>query len=197
MAARVGLTGGIGGGKTTVADAFAALGVTVLDADVIARRISEPGTAQFERIVEQFGAGIVDEQGRLDRAQLGRIVFASKPQRELLESILHPPIRAEMHDRAARDAGRYCILDIPLLVESGQYREMERVLVVSCSRDVRVRRLRRRGMKPAEIERVMRTQASERQRRAVADDVIDNNGDPADIEPQVRRLHDTYIELFG
>ncbi len=198
MAARVGLTGGIGSGKTTVAGCFAGLGVQVIDADEIGRRLAEPGTAQFDEILARFGDGIVDSDGRIDRARLGRVVFDSPKKRQLLESILHPPIRAEMHDRARRDGGRYCILDIPLLVESAQHRDMERVVTVSCSRAARIRRLRRhRGMGRAEIEQIMKNQATDQQRLAVADDVIDNNGAVGDIAAQVQALHQTYLALFA
>ena len=197
MAAKVGLTGGIGSGKTTVAGCFAGLGVQVLDADHIARRLTESGTAQFAQILECFGDEMVDSEGQLDRKRLGRVVFDSAEKRALLEAILHPPIRAEMHAHAQRDERLYCLLDIPLLVESGQYREMARVVAVSCSRDLRIRRLRHhRNIERAEIERIMASQASERQRLAVADDVIDNNGAIGDIESRVAALHETYLELF-
>ena len=198
MAAKVGLTGGIGSGKSTVADCFGELGVQVIDADRIARHLTEPGTAQFERIVECFGEDITDSRGRLDRKRLGRVVFGSPEKRKLLESILHPPIRAVMYDRARRDERPYCILDIPLLVESGQYREMARVVAVSCARDTRIRRLRlHRHLTRAEIEQIMEHQASEEQCLAVADDVIDNNGAVDDIAPRVRALHQTYLRLFS
>ncbi len=197
VAARVGLTGGIGSGKTTVAGCFAGLGVQVIDADQIARDICEPGSAPFAQILECFGADLVDSRGRLERKRLGQIAFASAEKRQQLEAILHPPIRREMVARARRDERPYCVLDIPLLVETAQYREMERVLVVSCARAERIRRLRQRGMTHREIERVLRAQASERQRKAVADDLIDNNGAIEDIEPQVRALHAKYLELFA
>ena len=198
MAARVGLTGGIGSGKTAVAACFARLGVQVIDADQIGRHITAPGTVQFDQIVARFGREMVDSDGRLERKQLARVVFDSPEKRQLLESILHPPIRAEMAARARRDERCYCILDIPLLVESGQYREMHRVVVVTCAREARIRRLRqRRGMTRKEIERVLGAQASERQRKAVADDIIDNNGAIEEIEPQVRGLHEKYMKLFA
>lgn len=198
MAARVGLSGGIGSGKSTVADCFAALGVLVVDADRIARELSEPGTVQFEEIVARFGGRVMDAEGRIDRKRLGEIVFNSSPQREFLEAILHPPIRAEMYARARQDEGCYCILAIPLLVESNQYRQMERVVTVACTINTRMERLQRtRNMQRTEIERVMKNQTSEQNRLAVADDVIDNNDTIAAIEPQVRGLHQTYLKLFG
>lgn len=197
MAAKVGLTGGIGSGKTTVANAFAELGVSVLDADRIARRLSQPGSAPFERIVARFGDGILDSQGRIDRKRLGRRVFACQQQRRQLEAILHPPIREIMTARARRDARPYCILDIPLLVESRQYRDMRRVVVVTCATDTRIRRLMERGMTAADIERVMQNQAGDAERLAVADDVIDNRGGVEDVRRRVRELHRAYTALFA
>jgi len=198
MAAKVGLTGGIGSGKSAVAACFAELGVRVIDADAVAREITAPGAAQFAEVAACFGAGIVGADGAIDRKKLGAVVFASPAKRKQLEAILHPPIRAEMHARAARAAGVYCVLDIPLLVESGQYREMQRVAVVSCARAARIARLRNsRGMRDADIRRIMRSQASEQARLAAADDVIDNNGAREKIAPRVRELHAVYLELFG
>lgn len=200
MAAKVGLTGGIGSGKSAVAEAFAALGVTVIDADRIARRLSQPGGAAFDAIAAQFGAEILDPQGRIDRRRLGRMVFASQQKRRQLEAILHPPIRAEMNARARDDARPYCILDIPLLVESGWHLDMRRVLVVACARDERMRRIEQRAgnrMSRADIERVMNSQVNDAARLKSADDVIDNNGDIDELQPQVRRLHATYTAMFS
>lgn len=198
MATKIGLTGGIGSGKTTVADCFRELGIGVIDADQVARNLTIPNTTQFDQIVQCFGDEVVDSDGQIDRKRLGRLVFSSAQKRKRLEAILHPPIRAEMYARARRDEQPYCILDIPLLVESGQYREMARVVVVDCRREVRIRRLRRqRNLSDAEIESVMRHQATDQQRLAVADDVIDNNGAIENIAAQVRALHQTYLALFA
>ena len=196
MAKKVGLTGGIGSGKSAVAECFAELGVSVIDADRIAHELSAPGSVQFEQIVARFGDEIVDTDGNLNRARLGRIVFNSAQKRQQLEAILHPPIRAEMHAIAQRDTQSYCLLVIPLLLESGQQREMERVITVTCSRPTRIARLRQRGMSTNDIARVMKTQAREQQRIEMADDVIDNNFDRDAIAPQVRDLHQTYLALF-
>ena len=197
MAKKVGLTGGIGSGKSAVAECFAELGVSVIDADRIAHELSAPGSAQFKQIVARFGDEIVDTDGNLNRARLARIVFNSAQKRQQLEAILHPPIRAEMHAIAQRDTQSYCLLVIPLLLESGQQREMERVITVTCSRPTRIARLRQRGMSTDDIARVMKTQAREQQRIEMADDVIDNNFDRDAIAPQVRDLHQTYLALFG
>jgi len=200
MAAKVGLTGGIGSGKSAVAEAFAALGVTVIDADAIARQLSAPGGAAFDSIVAQFGDEIVDAQGGIDRARLGRMVFASDKKRRALEAILHPPIRAWMHAQAAREAGAYCILDIPLLIESKQHRDMQRVLVITCARAERIRRVKTRAgnsLTVADIERVMEAQVDDDARLKAADDVIDNNGDLEELQRQVQRLHENYTALFS
>lgn len=196
--AKVGLTGGIGCGKSAVAACFRELGVRVIDADAVARELVAPGAAQFDAVVECFGGEIVGADGGIAREKLGALVFASADARKKLEAILHPPIRAEMYARAARARGAYCVLDIPLLVENGQYREMQRVAVVVCARKTRIARLQSaRGMCAAHIERVMKTQASESERRAVADDIIDNNGARDALMPQVRALHEKYLRLFS
>ncbi len=197
MAKRVGLTGGIGSGKSAVAECFAELGVSVIDADRIAHELSAPGSAQFEQIVARFGDEVVDTDGKLNRARLGRMVFDSAQKRQQLEAILHPPIRTEMLAIAQHDTQSYCLLVIPLLVESGQHREMERVVTVTCSRQTRIARLRQRGMSADDIARVMNAQASEQQRIEIADDVINNNFDLDALAPQVRDLHQTYLALFG
>ncbi len=197
MAAKIGLTGGLGSGKSTVAECFAAVGVQVIAADEIGRRLSQPGNSQFDQIVACFGDQILDSSGHIARQQLGEIVFGCAEKRKLLESILHPPIRAEMYARAAQDPQSYCILDIPLLVESAQYRDMHRVAVVSCARAERFQRLQqRRNMRAEQIERIMAQQTSEKNRLAVADDVIDNHGARADLMPQVQKLHATYSALY-
>ncbi|MDA7955955.1 MAG: dephospho-CoA kinase [Gammaproteobacteria bacterium] len=197
--AKVGLTGGIGSGKSAVADCFAKLGVTVIDADAIARELTAPGGEQVDAVVKCFGEEIKDASGAIDRKKLGEMVFSSEERRKQLEAILHPPIRAKMLERAARADGAYCVLDIPLLVESGQYHEMlRRVAVVSCARETRIARLRsKRGMRAADIARVMQSQASEEERLAEADDVIYNNGAQADLAPRVEELHAEYSQLFG
>lgn len=198
MAVKIGLTGGIGSGKSAVAKCFAEVGIQVINADQIGHRLSQSGTVEFAQIIAQFGADILDATGQIERARLAKSVFASPQKRKLLESILHPPIRAEMHARAEQDEQCYCILEIPLLVESAQYREMARVITVSCLPALRIARLKQhRDMHSREIKRIMENQASEEERLAVADDVIDNNHAIEEIEPQVARLHQTYLNWFN
>ena len=198
MAAKIGLTGGIGSGKSSVGECFASHGVLVIDADQIGRELCVPGTKQFAEIVAYFGDDILDSVGELDRKKLSNIVFESPQKRRHLEAILHPPIRAEMSARATADNGRYCILDIPLLVESGQHVDMDRVAVVTCSRETRIARLQnQRNLTVETITRIMKNQASDKERLAIADDVINNNDTMKNMQAQVAKLHRLYSDLFA
>ena len=202
MAARVGLTGGIGSGKTTVASCFAGLGVQVIDADQIGRDITEPGSAQSEQILAQimahFGRAIMDSQGRLKRKRLGQMVFNSPQKRKLLESILHPPILDKMLAQCRQSKSPYCILEIPLLIESGQHELMDRVVVVTCNPETRTSRLQQhRKMSVDEINRILDTQLSDQDRLAKADDVIVNDSTIAALKQQVNILHENYWSMFG
>lgn len=202
MAARVGLTGGIGSGKTTVASYFTGLGVQVIDADQIGRDITEPGSAQSEeilaQILEHFGNAVIDSQGRLKRKQLGKLVFNSPQKRKLLESILHPPILDNMLAQCQASKSPYCILEIPLLIESGQYPLMDRIVVVTCNPETRASRLQQhRKMSVDEINRVLDAQLSDQERVAKADDVIENDSTIAALEQKVHLLHENYCSLFS
>ncbi len=196
----VGLTGGIGSGKSAVADRFAALGIPVIDADVIAHELTGPDGAAMAAIRAAFGDEVVAADGRLDRAAMRRQAFADADARRRLEAILHPMIRleGERRSRAALAAGApYVILVVPLLVESGGYRDrVDRVLVVSCANDVRIARVAARsGLSRAEVEAIMAAQASDAERLAAADDVIDNGGSLADLAERVAQLHSRYLAL--
>jgi dephospho-CoA kinase len=193
----VGLTGGIGSGKSTVARAFEAHGVEVVDADALAHGLTAPGGAAIPALRAAFGDEIIDASGALDRARMRRIAFADASARRRLEAILHPMIRAET-DRLARSArSPYLILMIPLLVESGDPRaRCDRVLVVDCPEEEQIRRvIARSGLPRADVEAIMATQASRAARLAAADDVVDNAGEPAGIDAQVAMLHRRYLDL--
>lgn len=190
----VGLTGGIGSGKTTVAGRFAARGVPVIDADRIARELVEPGRPALARIVESFGPQMLDAQGRLDRARLRERVFADSGQRKRLEALLHPLIRREMHDRVHRLSAPYCLLVIPLLLETGQADLVQRILVVDAPDELRYQRLARRGLKPEQVDAIMSAQAGRAQRLAAAHDVIVNDGDLQTLDRRVEELHRRYLE---
>ena len=198
MAARVGLTGGIGSGKSTVAGLFADLGVAIIDADRVARSVTAPGSDALRAITDRFGPSVLQSDGGLDRKALGRLVFADTSQRQWLEELLHPLIRLEMDRQAADCAAPFCILEIPLLVETGRYREMDCVVVVHCPRATRKQRLQAsRGMTPAEAERIMDQQATDEDRIAVADHVIDNDKDLATLEARVIDVHRALQQRFA
>ena len=191
----VGLTGGIGSGKSTVADLFVARGAALVDTDAIAHELTGPHGAAMAAITEAFGPAVVDARGALDRAAMRRQVFADATARQRLEAILHPLIRTESDRRCQAARAPYVILAVPLLVESGSYRErVQRVLVVDCPEAVQVARvMARNGLGEAEVQAILAAQASRQQRLAAADDVVDNGGDATALVPQVERLHRQYL----
>ena len=193
----VGLTGGIGSGKTEVAAAFAARGVDVLDADEIAHAISRRGEAGHRAVVESLGAQFLRNDGELDRAALRRRAFDDPTFRRDLEHLLHPLIAARLEDAVAEFSGPYGILVVPLLLERGGLRKrVSRVLVVDCPEQEQVRRVQlRSGLAADEVRRIMATQLPRAERLAQADDVIDNSGPRSALEPQVARLDRRYREL--
>jgi dephospho-CoA kinase len=184
----VGLTGGIGAGKSTIAEMLTRKGAVLVDADEVARAVVEPGEPAFEALVDRFGAEVVGPDGRLDRAAVAKLAFADEQSRKDLEGITHPAINTEFTRRvleAPPDA--IVVLDVPLLAESQQARERpyEAVIVVEAPRDVRLARLETRGVPRADAERRMAAQASDEDRRAMATYVIDNAGDQGALERQV------------
>jgi dephospho-CoA kinase len=193
---RVGLTGGIASGKSTVAGYFAACGATVIDTDVIAREVVVPGSRALAALVAAQGGGILDAQGRLDRAELRRRIFADPGTRREVESIVHPEILGELERQAALAPGPYQIFVIPLLVEGGLQRVVDRVLVVDCPEQEQVRRLvARDGVSREDALRMLEAQAPRERRLAAADDVIDNGGAAADLPARVAELDRRYREL--
>jgi dephospho-CoA kinase len=193
----VGLTGGIGSGKTTVADMFAARGAAIIDTDQIAHQLTAPEGAAIPEIRAQFGAAFLSESGAMDRAKMRKYVFDDATAKARLEAILHPLIRIETERAATQANGCYSIFVVPLLVESGKWRErVSRVLVVDCTEDTQVRRvMMRSGLPEAQVRAIMAVQASRAERLAAADDVINNNGEAIDLVPQVDRLHALYCSL--
>lgn len=191
----VGLTGGIGSGKTAVADLFAALGAGVVDTDAIAHELTAPGGAGITSIAARFGQGVIAADGRLDRARMREIAFADGNARKDLEEILHPLIRAESRRRVAESDASYVVLVVPLLVESGNYRAVvDRIAVVDCTRETQIARtMARSGLDRAQVERIMNAQVARETRLAAADDVIDNDGPRENLPPQVERLHRKYL----
>jgi dephospho-CoA kinase len=193
----IGLTGGIGSGKSEVAEMFNELGVPVIDADVIAHQLVEPGTEALSEITAAFGKTILTSKGRLDRAKLAGIVFNKPDMKQQLETILHPRVRQRIKAyKAAHKNEPYIIVVIPLLLESGQRDLVDRVLVVNAAETVRIQRVRARdGRSEEQIRSIIRNQADDAQRRAAADDSIDNSGSLDDLMISVRKLHQQYISL--
>jgi dephospho-CoA kinase len=192
----VGLTGGIGSGKTAVSDRFEALGVTVVDADVASRAVVARGTPALERITAHFGTEVLDAEGNLDRAALRARVFADPAARRWLESLTHPLIGAYMREHLQSGKSPYSVLVNAILVESGQARACNRVLVVDVPERLQlVRTMARDANSEAQVRAIMAAQADRERRLAAADDVIVNDRDLAHIDAEVTRLHHRYLEL--
>lgn len=193
----VGLTGGMGSGKTAVADLFAGRGIAVIDSDEIARELTLAGGPAIEPIRSAFGAAVIGADGALDRAAMRKLVFGDAAARLKLEAILHPLIREESARRSERAAGPYVILVVPLLVESGVDRtRYSRVLVVDCTEAQQIERVKRRsGLSDAEVRDILSVQAPRERRLAHADDVIDNSGSLDALARRVALLHEKYLTL--
>ncbi len=193
----VAVTGGIGAGKSTVCRVFTERhGICVIDADVVAREVVEPGSPALTAIVASFGRDVLGEDGRLDRARLRNIVFADPARRTELEGITHPAIRARMCEQVLVADGAYCLLGIPLLAEGGHNDLIDRVLVVDCLECLQIERVRARDhLTAADVAAIMRTQASRQARLHIADDVVVNDGDTAALAGRVDELHAMYLQL--
>ncbi|MFC5299897.1 dephospho-CoA kinase [Azospira restricta] len=191
----VGLTGGIGSGKSTVAGLFVAQGAALVDTDAIAHALTAPGGAAMPAIAAAFGDGVLRADGALDRAAMRARAFAEPAAKARLEGILHPLIRAEADRQVHAASAPYVILAVPLLVESGSYGERcDRILVVDCAEATQLARVvARNGLSAAEVRAIMATQATRAARLAAADDVIDNDGPPSALPAQVERLHRQYL----
>jgi dephospho-CoA kinase len=186
---RIGLTGGIGSGKSTVSRLLAERGAIIVDADAIAREVVEPGTPGLAAVAEAFGAGILAADGSLDRPALAAVVFADPEQRRKLDGIVHPLVRARATALAgAAPPDAVLVNDVPLLAETGQASSYDLVVVVEADAETRVARLVQRGLTAEDARARMAVQASDEQRRAIADVVLDNSGTPEQLAAQVERL---------
>ena len=192
----VGLTGGIGSGKTAAADAFAKLGATVVDTDVIAHELTQKGGAAVAGVERSFGKDFI-VAGAMDRKRMRDHVFADPAAKRALEALLHPMIREESARRIAAATGPYVVHVVPLLIESPDYRRrVDRVLVVDCPEETQVERVRARsGLSEDEVRAIMRGQAPRAERLAAADDVIDNSGRRDALRNQVAALHQKYLQF--
>lgn len=192
----VGLTGGIGSGKSTVANLFAQRGVPVIDADIVAREVTEPGKPAYHEIIQHFSHYNLLKDGKLDRAKLRQIIFQDSSARMWLENILHPIIRTDIEHQLARLTTPYSIVVIPLLFEVKPYSFLDRILVVDAPEHAQIERASTRDNTTRQhIESIIKTQIERTDRAARAHDVIVNDGNLVDLEPQVQKLHDMYLKL--
>jgi dephospho-CoA kinase len=195
-ALRIGLTGGIASGKSTVTQRFAELGVPVIDADVASRTVVAPGTPGLAQVVERFGAGVLVD-GQLDRRALRNLIFKDSSLRQALDAILHPFIRAEMEREAAQAQAPYVVMAIPLLVEGGSAaKRVDRVLVVDADETQQIQRLQARdGSSEKQAHAILASQATRAARLRIADDVLLNAGTVAELRQAVDKLHEQYLQL--
>ncbi|NIG76877.1 dephospho-CoA kinase [Klebsiella sp. Ap-873] len=196
MVFTVALTGGIGSGKSTVAEAFSRAGVTVIDADVIARQVVEPGQRALALISQHFGSEILLEDGSLNRRALRETIFSSPQQKQWVNNLLHPIIQQQTRDEIARATSPYVLWVVPLLVENNLQQKADRILVVDVSPETQIARtMLRDNVSRENAQQILDAQASREARLAVADDVINNDGSPQDVVVHVDRLHRQYLKL--
>jgi len=193
---KIGLTGGIGSGKTTAARLFEKRSITVIDADRIARALVEPGGPALAAVAEQFGEHLIVDGGRLNRSDLREIVFSSPERRQQLESILHPLVYRAIDEALTAVKAPYCILSIPLLLEANQRKRVDRVLVVDCPVGLQIARvIERDHLSPGGVRRILNAQVSREQRLGAADDILDNCSTIEELDKQVEKLHNFYLTL--
>lgn len=192
---KIGLTGGIASGKTTVSDCFKKLGTQVIDADIISHEVTEPSGSAFEEILSEFGSEILDEKGLINRKKMRAIIFNDPSQKKILEKIIHPKVRDEMFQRINKSDDHYLIVSVPLLVETGMHQIMDRNLLVDCSEDTQIERLMHRDkITLNEARAILKNQASRSDRKKIADDLIvnENNVTLIELENEVLELHKYY-----
>lgn len=193
---KIGLTGGIGSGKTAVSQYFETLGVPVLDTDIIARQVCLPGSPVLKHIAARFGADMLTPGGELDREKLRALVFSDPEKRKQLEAIIHPAIREALQQQLAHIQSPYCVLVIPLLLEKNWRGEVDRILVVHAAKASRIARIQsRQHISEAQIEQIMASQISDNERNAAADDSINNDGSLQDLHRQIEQLHQSYLSI--
>jgi dephospho-CoA kinase len=193
----IGLTGGIASGKSTASERFAQLGAAVVDTDVIAHQLTQPGGAAMAAIQVAFGAALINDDGSMNRAAMRELVFANPAERTRLEAILHPMIHAQTRALGATRSGAYVVFVVPLLIESPRWRQqVDRIVVVDCEPQQQLTRLMQRsGMSREQAQQIMAAQASREQRLALADAVLSNQGDKAQLLETIDQLHRSYCEL--
>ena len=195
---KIGLTGGVASGKTTVSDFFKGLGISVIDADVISHEVTQPDGSAFEEIISSFGSNILDENGLIDRKKMRAIIFDDASKKEMLERIIHPKVREEIFDSVSQSNDHYLIVSVPLLVETGVNQMMDRTLVVDCSEETQIERLIHRDkITLDEAKSILRNQTSRSNRLKAADDLIVNEKNVTlnELEKEVLELNERYSKL--
>lgn len=196
MALIIGLTGGIGSGKSEACKRFAERNILVVDADIVARKVVEQGSAALAKIAAHFGADILDATGNLNRSKLREIIFSDPAEKQWLESLLHPIINAEIRHQLANATSVYAILASPLLLETQQFQLVDRILVIDTSEQLQIERASYRDKNnEAQIKAIMQTQLSRQERCARATDIIQNHGSIDELDAQIEKLHQLYLEL--
>lgn len=192
----IGLTGGIGSGKTTVANLFGDYGIDIIDADIIAREVVEPNTTGLNAIVDKLGADILLTDGTLDRSKLRNAIFNQQQLKDWLNGLLHPLIREKMLSNISKATSPYCLLVVPLMVENNLQTMTHRLLVVDVDESVQIKRTQTRdNVAPEHVKKILMAQASRQNRNAAADDIISNNGNSAELKNKVAELHQEYIKM--
>ncbi len=195
---RIALTGGIGSGKSTVASIFQEIGAPVIDSDVISRNIVKPGKPCFKTIINEFGADLLTNEGILDRCKLRNIIFNDENAKKKLEGILHPVIYQEIKEQISTVDFPYCLIVVPLLIETQAMDHFDRILLVDIPEHLQIKRAVDRDKISSKIvEKIIKTQASRKQRLIYANDTIDNNVNIEELDKTVHRLHDKYLKLSG
>ena len=195
---KIGLTGGIASGKTTVSDFFKQFGTKVIDADVISHQVTKPGGTAFQEIISSFGSSVLDENGLIDRKKMRKIIFDDVSKKEMLERIIHPKVREEMFNLASQSNDHYLIVSVPLLVETGMNEMMDRTLVVDCSEETQIERLMHRDkITLGEAKSILRNQTNRSTRLKAADDLIVNEKNVTlnELEKEVLELNKRYSKL--
>ena len=193
----VAVTGGIGSGKTHICDMFSAMfDIKVIDADLIAREIVEPGKSCLKEIISEFGTGVLNNNNTLNRAALKSVIFSDEGKRKALEKITHPKIREEISNQIKSLKTSYCLISIPLVAESARRQKFDRVLVVDCSEKEQLDRVMSRDLlEKEEVSAIMKAQATREERLSIADDVIDNSSQQVSLTAEIQRLHKLYKQL--
>lgn len=192
----VGLTGGIGSGKSVVCNRFTQRGILIVDADIVAREVVEPGSDALQQIQNHFGDDVVQADGHLNRSKLRNIIFTDPAEKQWLESLLHPLINTEIRRQLSAAKSDYAILASPLLLETKQFQLVDRILVVDASEQLQIERASHRDKSnEAQIKAIMQTQLSRQDRCARANDIIQNHGDIHELDNQAEKLHQLYLEL--